>query len=235
MNFKTISIGLAATCSTLAVGSTFGVAPTQAATITGIVNITGNAVFKNGNEYGKDTPKAGETITFSEAKVNDKTTTGSFTSYIGQSVTIPKILLSFISGSTKTGSFGETIHEYTSLASSFNPFITFSDGLKFEVKDPFKIIKGSFNDPAKKSVYAGSNSFSGNFIDQNNNVIGSGLFTLQQQKIKKNAPAGSFSMTISAHDVPEPLTILGSVTALGMGVALKKKQVQNLAKNKVTA
>lgn len=232
MNFKTISIGLAATCGTLAVGSTLGVSSAQAASITGVVNITGNAVFTNGNEYGKITPKTGEEITFSEATVNDKKTTGSFASYIGESVTIPKILLSFISGSTATGFFGETIHQYTSLASNFN-LVEFNNGLRFEVEDPLKIVKGSFAD--KISVSAGSNLFSGKFIDQKNNVIGSGLFTLQQQKDEKGLPAGSFSMTISAKDVPEPLTILGTVTALGMGVALKKKQVQNLAKKKVTA
>jgi hypothetical protein len=227
MNFKTIGMGVALTCGSMAVGSAFSVAPAQAATISGTVNITGNAIFKNGNEYNKNTPAPGESVKFSSAKVQNDSTTGSFTSYIGQAVTIPQIFLTFIPGSTTTGLFGEKIHQYTADVSTFNPLITFSDGLKFEVQNPFKVIKGSFND-ASKTVSAGSNLFTGKFINQYDKVVGSGLFTINQQN--KN---GTFSMTVSA--VPEPLTILGSITALGMGAALRKKQAQKQAREKVTA
>ncbi|MBD2201122.1 PEP-CTERM sorting domain-containing protein [Calothrix sp. FACHB-1219] len=216
MNFKTIGVGIALTCGTLAVGSTL--APAQAASINGILNISGSGLFVNGPQA---TPSATDTIKFdpTDSRVTNSST-GTFAGYKGQNVLISDIALALNSfNPTATGSNAK----YSGTAS--NAFIKFSDGLKFNIKNPFEVDKFSINDTAIGVI----KDFTGTFV-KNGSALGKGVFTVNQFE-----QDGSFSMTIKATNVPEPLTILGSVTALGMGVALKKKQVQNLAKKKVTA
>ncbi|BAY22539.1 hypothetical protein NIES2100_23020 [Calothrix sp. NIES-2100] len=217
MNFKTISIGIALTCGTFAVGSSL--APAQAASINGILNISGAGSFVNGPEK---TPLANDTIKFdpTDSKVTNSST-GTFASYIGQNVIISDIALALKSfTSTSTGSEAN----YSGTAS--NAFLKFSDGLVFNVNNPFDVTKKSIN----KTAIGVIEQFTGTFV-KNGSVKGDGVITLNQ--FRKN---GSFSMTLDAQEVPEPLTILGSITALGMGAALRKKQAaQKLAKQKVTA
>lgn len=217
MNFKTIGVGIALTCGTLAVGSTL--APAQAASINGILNISGSGLFVNGPEI---TPSATDTIKFdpTDSRVTNSST-GTFAGYKGQNVLISDIALA-LKSFTPIGTTGSEA-KYSGTAS--NAFIKFSDGLEFNIDNPFDVTKTSIN----KTAIGVIQQFTGTFVKKGS-ALGDGVITLNQ--FRKD---GSFSMTLDAKDVPEPLTILGSITALGMGVALKKKQVQNLATKKVTA
>lgn len=214
MAFKTIGLGLALTCGTFAVSNTINVSSAQAVSL-GRVNIAGSANFVNGAETN---PAATDTLRFlTDSKVTDSSN-GMFAGYVGQNVTISDIALKLISfTSLENGSLA------TYSGQAKNPFIQFADGLIFNINNPFKVTKISDDTFASGSMPR----FTGSFV-KGNTLLGSGLLTVNQ--IKSD---GSFSMTAEA--VPEPFTILGSVTALGMGVALKKKQIQKLKKDKVRA
>lgn len=61
--------------------------------------------------------------------------------------------------------------------------------------------------------------FSGSFVNAEGATTGQGLFTAQQFF---NGD-GSYSMTITTKEVPEPLTIMGSGLALGFGGLFQRK------------
>ncbi|MBD2193930.1 MULTISPECIES: PEP-CTERM sorting domain-containing protein [Calothrix] len=214
MNFKTISIGIAVTCSAFAVGSTFGVSPAQAA----FLNIVGTSDFLNGGQKSPTT----DTIFFKNSKV--ESFGGALFSglTLNSQVNVSSVKLTNPTNITTLGS--RTIADYTGTSS--NPFITFTSdpALSFKINNPFEATRT--RNSARNTTRAGFD-FLGAFY-KNGKYVSTGVLTANEISGKP----GSYSMTIN---VPEPLTILGSVTALGMGVALKKKQVQNLAKKKVTA
>ncbi|BAY89616.1 MULTISPECIES: PEP-CTERM sorting domain-containing protein [unclassified Tolypothrix] len=215
MAFKTIGLGLALTCGTFAVSNTVNVSSAQAFSL-GRVNIAGSANFVNGAEKN---PAATDTIKFdaTDATVK-KSSNGMFAGYIGQNVTISDIALKLIS---YTSSGDGSVANYSGQAN--NPFIQFADGLIFNISNPFEVTKTS----SGTFAFGIMPKFTGSFV-KDKTFLGNGLLTVNQ--IQSD---GSFSMTAEA--VPEPFTILGSVTALGMGVVLKKKQIQKLKKEKVTA
>ncbi|MBD2339474.1 PEP-CTERM sorting domain-containing protein [Calothrix sp. FACHB-156] len=214
MAFKTIGLGLALTCGTFAVSNTINVSSAQAASL-GRVNIAGSANFVNGAEKN---PAATDTLKFGTDSRVTNSSNGMFAGYVGQNVTISDIALKLISF-TPLGN--GSIATYSGQAQ--NPFIKFADGLIFNIDNPFDVTKTS----SGKFASGIMPRFTGSFV-KGNSLLGEGLLTVNQ--IKSD---GSFSMTAEA--VPEPFTILGSVTALGMGVALKKKQIQKLKKEKATA
>jgi hypothetical protein len=218
MNFKTIGIGIAVTCGTFAVGSTLGISPAQAA----FLNIVGTSDFLNGNSNAPAT----DTIFFKNSKV--ESFGGSLFSAltVGSKVNVSNVNLSNPTGVTTSGT--ETTAKYTGNAVNPNSFLSFlSDpGLTFKIDNPFKVTRN--RDSYFKTTDAKFN-FTGAFY-KNGTFLSKGIATGNEI----NGVPGSYSMTINAN-VPEPLTILGSITALGMGAALRKKQAQKLAKQKVTA
>ncbi|MBD2356821.1 PEP-CTERM sorting domain-containing protein [Tolypothrix sp. FACHB-123] len=220
MSFKTISMGVALTCGTLAVGSSLGVSPAQAA----FVNFTGTANFTNGNS---NTPSS-DKITFTNSKV--ESAGGSlFAGLVNTGVTVAAVELTNRTNVVNGGSYYSANYK----GKTTNPFVEFlsNPSLKFIIDEDFTVTR--IRTPANSTLgtlasTAAFFNFKGAFFN-GNTYLSSGILTAN----KIQGTPGSYSLTIAT--VPEPLTILGSITALGMGVALKKKQVQNLAKKKVTA
>ncbi|MDZ7958666.1 MAG: PEP-CTERM sorting domain-containing protein [Aulosira sp. DedQUE10] len=215
MAFKTIGLGIALTCGTFAVGSTLS--PAQAA----FINIVGTSNFLNGSQNSPTSDK----ITFSNSKV--ESLGGSLFSALteGSGVNVSAVNLTNPTNIQVDGT--ETKAKYT--GTSTNPFLTFlSDpGLSFQINNPFDVTRtreSDFTTTSAKFSFLGAFYKGGQFLSK-------GIVTANEV----NGVPGSYSMTIKSQDVPEPFTILGSITALGMGVAMKKKQIQRLKKEKVTA
>ncbi|BAY99168.1 hypothetical protein NIES37_31470 [Tolypothrix tenuis PCC 7101] len=215
MAFKTIGLGLALTCGTFAVGSTL--APAQAA----FINIVGTSNFLNG---GQNSP-ATDTISFSNGKV--ESFGGALFSGLALNSKVNVASVNLANPTNIQVDGAETKAKYTGTSS--NPFLTFlgDPGLTFQINNSFSVTRTrdtDFNTTSAKFNFLGAFYKNGQFLSK-------GIVTPNEITGK----SGSFSMTIESQDVPEPFTILGSVTALGMGVALKKKQIQKLKKEKVTA
>ncbi|BAY30715.1 hypothetical protein NIES2107_25630 [Nostoc carneum NIES-2107] len=226
MAFKTIGLGLALTCGTFAVGSTL--APAQAFSLNGSLAIEGVA------DLGpKNTNPATTSITWASSTSNGKVgyADGDFSTLVGKSVTLQNLLLSLRAIPTPAGSNYDF--------SAVPKFIDFGNvtlkGITSNLY--FDLNAGSLERLAK------SNSVTINTPDDPGI---SGLFKFNGQTVAKGEISGNrtfysggssgiSTISLAAEEVPEPFTILGSVTALGMGVALKKKQIQKLKKGKVTA
>ncbi|MEH2388936.1 MAG: PEP-CTERM sorting domain-containing protein [Nostoc sp.] len=206
-NLKNIVRGAALVSSTLALSTTVALSSAQAA-VFGDVNITGSSTLLNGNVAN---PTIDE-ITFNSATVIAPST-GSFATLIGSNPIISAINLVQPSGNTYSGT-------------TTNPFITFSNGLKFIADNPFTVQRVPI---ASNFTYAISN-FSGNFIDATGQVEGQGLLTSNYDPNN-----GSYSLTLKTVAVPEPTATLGGFLALGL-VALSTNNVaKNQKKLKVTA
>lgn len=214
MAVNKLGIGLALACGTLAVGANFA-APAQASGLTGTVNITGVSDFQNSDFV----PPANDVVKFSNAKV-EASSTGIFTSYIGQGVTLSNITLT----SPTDVSVTPLTTSATYSASAPNPFITFGDNLRFIVDNPF-----DFNRVATRlsnvNLFSGSALFSGIFQNSAGENMGLGLVTLQE--IRNN---GSFSLTLdvipnpgTGTEIPEPATVFGLTTVLAAGYLSRKK------------
>lgn len=206
-NLKNIVRGVALVSSTLALSTTVALSSAQAA-VFGDVNITGTSTLLNGSVANP----ANDKITFDSATVHANST-GSFATLIGSSPIISAIDLTQVSGNTYS-------------ATTTNPFITFTNGLKFIADNPFTV----------QRLVIGSNftlaitnpPFSGNFIDAMGQVVGQGAFSSNY-----DVSNGSYSMTLKT--VPEPTATLGGFLALGL-VALGTNNVaKNQKKQKVTA
>jgi hypothetical protein len=215
MNFKSIGLGLALTCGTLAIGSTLS--PAQAA----FINVVGTSDFANGSE---NTP-LNDTITFSNSKV--ESFGGSLFSAltVGSKVNVKSVSLTNPTNIQVDGT--ETKARYT--GTSANPFLTFlgDPGLSFQINNPFNVSRtrdSAFTTTSATFSFLGAFYKGGQFLSK-------GIVTANEV----NGVPGSYSMTIKSEDVPEPLTILGSITALGMGTALKNKQAKKQSKEKVRA
>ncbi|MBD2356820.1 PEP-CTERM sorting domain-containing protein [Tolypothrix sp. FACHB-123] len=210
MNFKTLSIGIAVTCGTLTVGSTLS--PAQAAWI----NIVGSAQFEKANSNAP----ASDKITFTSSTV--ESFKGSLFSALAvdSTVEVAPINLAAIAATPSP-------NDYTGTSS--NPFIKFTNDpdLKFLINNPFNVTRARTTIDNFTSTSALFN-FTGAFY-KNGTYLSEGILTANTV----NKLPGSYSLTIKT--VPEPLTILGSITALGMGAALRKKQAQKHANEKVTA
>ncbi|WP_179198027.1 PEP-CTERM sorting domain-containing protein [Nostoc sp. T09] len=221
MNFKSIGLGIALTCGTLTLGSTVGVSQAQAATV-GSANFAGLLSFKNQSQVNPDT----ETLYFSNPGNVLKAKgifAGSTTVTIGTGNPY-SLLLNKISNSSPTSAL------YTAnLASITDPFLTFSNGIKFQVTGISNFLRTTNSDTTSISNL----SIAGKFYN-GVNAIADGAITAQQKDGDLDN-VGSYSYSIVAKDVPEPLTILGSATALGFGTVLKKKYAKKQSKEKVMA
>lgn len=205
-NLKNIVRGAALVSSTLALSTTVALSSAQAA-VFGDINITGTSTLLNGDVANPLTDK----ITFDSATVTNRST-GSFATLIGSNAIISAINLVQDSGNTYS-------------ANTTNPFITFTNGLKFIADNPFTVRREAIG---SDFTFAISN-FSGNFIDATTGQVeGKGLLTSNY-----NVSNGSYSMTLKT--VPEPTATLGGFLALGL-VALGTNNVaKNQKKLKVTA
>jgi hypothetical protein len=204
MNFnKYIGGGAALASSALILSTTLAVAPAQAVSLNGTINLSGSAAFAKPNQVAPAT----DTIKFLTSIV-DNTTTGSFVSLIGTSAVMSDINL------VKTGPSGPLFNATPYTGTVANPFIQFANGLKFDISNSFNVLRaagGGF-------TLAASQPFLGTFYG-NGVALGDGVFT-----VNALGTQGSYSATIEA--VPEPFTILGSATALGFGAFLKRKRAQ---------
>jgi hypothetical protein len=207
MNFKILSIGIATTCGTLAVGSTLS--PAQAAWI----NVVGSANFANANQNAPSS----DTITFTSSTVE------SFKGSLFSALTVDSAV------NVADVKLAATASPNNYTGTSTNPFITFDkdSDLKFVIDNPFNVTRTRTTIDKFTSTSALFN-FTGAFY-KNGKQLSEGILTANTI----NKLPGSYSMTIKT--VPEPLTILGSITALGMGAALRKKQAQKQTKENVTA
>lgn len=199
MNLKNyLGNGLALASGALVASSMLSVAPAQAASLSGVVNIAGATFLTNGNQSSPGT----DTVKFSQGIVTADTTTGSFTSLVGTSVQFADVNLTKTNATSYTGT-------------TATPFATFANGLSFSITgQPFEVLRvaaGNFR-------FGGTpNPVSGYFTASNGTTtLGNGILSFNS--IRQN---GSYSATIET--VPEPLTILGSAAALGFGVAFKRK------------
>ncbi|WP_166507533.1 PEP-CTERM sorting domain-containing protein [Nostoc sp. 106C] len=218
MNFKSIGLGIALTCGTLSLGSTVGVSQAQAATV-GSANFAGLLSFQNQSQVNPLT----ETLKFSNPGTvlsADGIFAGSTNVTIGTGNPY-SLLLNKISNVNATSAL------YTAnLASITDPFLTFSNGIKFQVTSISNFLRTTESNTTSIDGF----SIAGKFYN-GVNAVADGAITGQQKK----GAIGSYSYSIVATDVPEPLTILGSATALGFGAALKKKYAKKQSKEKAMA
>ncbi|HEY9800504.1 MAG TPA: PEP-CTERM sorting domain-containing protein [Leptolyngbyaceae cyanobacterium] len=210
MTVNKLGLGLALACGTLAVGANFA-APAQASGLKGTLNITGVSDFQSSSFV----PPANDTVKFSNAKVQ-ASSTGIFASYIGQGVTLSDIKLT----SPYNVSITSTKTKASYSASAPNPFITFSDDLKFIVDNPFEFERTATR-LSGVNILSGSAIFSGVFQNASGKNVGIGDVTLQEINNK-----GSFSLTLTATSVPEPATVFGLTTVLAAGYLSRKKLVK---------
>ncbi|WP_341526510.1 hypothetical protein WKK05_28800 [Nostoc sp. UHCC 0302] len=206
-NLKNIVRGAALVSSTLALSATVAVSSAQAA-VFGDLNITGQSTLLNGNDSNPATDK----ITFDSAIVHANST-GSFATLIGSNAIISAIDLTQVSGDTYS-------------ATTTNPFITFTNGLKFVADNPFTVKRLTIGSDLTLAIT--NPPFSGNFIDAIGQVVGRGAFTSNY-----NVTSGSYSMTLKT--VPEPTATLGGFIALGLAALGTNNVAKNQKKLKVTA
>ncbi|MDZ8050831.1 MAG: PEP-CTERM sorting domain-containing protein [Aulosira sp. ZfuVER01] len=221
MNFKSIGLGIALSCGTFAVGSTVGLSQAQAATI-GNADFAGLVSFQNKSQVNPLT----ETLNFKNpGTVLDASGifTGATEVVIGSGNPY-SLLLNKISGSESGTSALYKVADFNSVPTTF---LSFNNGLKFEVTS----ISNFLRTTNLNSTTIDGFSIAGKFYNGSVNAIADGAITAQ---VKKGA-YGSYSYSIVATDVPEPLTILGSATALGFGTMLKKKYSKKQSKEKAIA
>lgn len=183
------------------------VAPVQAASITGVVNIVGSADLDRFN-----VAPLTDTVEFLDETVISPST-GTFAAYIGNSVAISDVAIAAILSTPLDTT------DYTGTAT--NPFIDFGGGLTFEIDNPLSVIR---NRSSAGVVIVSFPEFTGKF-KQSGEVVGSGFFSVNQMR----GEDGSFSMTVQA--VPEPLTMLGAGAAAAFGAGFKRKLAQKNKKS----
>jgi hypothetical protein len=204
---KFIGAGVALAGSTLVLGSTLSAAPAQAYTLTegSTIDITGSGQLLNAGVLNP----VSDVILLAQSAVTK--TTGGFSDITGLVTT------SNINLNTKlsTDAFGSI---YSSSAVT-NPLFSFAGGLKFFVDNPFNVTRST------NGAVVFIERFTGTFVG-NGSATAKGILTLQEF-----GNGGSYSATVAV--APEPLTILGTATALGFGAFLKsakkKKQDQEIA------
>ena len=205
---KILNLSLVPLAATAAVASaTIFSAPAQAASFAGILNISGGSTFDDGGDgLGGDN----DSLTIVDGTVV-VTSSGFFSSWAGDTITNVPIVATL--ADAVSNSFGTTgtlpvLQAYTATVAP-NP-ITFSNGWSFTVDDPFDAAVLDFGPGGVFEL----GSFSGDFFDATDTFVGTGTFSSQ---------AGGGSYTITVERVPEPLTILGTGLALGLGGVFKSK------------
>jgi hypothetical protein len=198
---------VAATVASIALAS----APAQAALLNlargDTLKITGQATLSS------DFFVQSDIIEFTSAQVASASTGGFKTNYFDGSETLTEISNIEI---TQVG--GEFSLDYTGQAE--NPFLKFSDGVEFVVKNPFDFFRiGTGN----QGVALTLNEFSGTF----RNISGAVVVAQGDFQATPSGTGVSYSMDLvvtDVKDVPEPLTTLGTGLALGFGGLLHRQR-----------
>lgn len=229
INLKPMS--LAVTLVGLTV-TTLAISPVKAATLNGMITITGTADIQRPSALNPLTDR----LYFRSTQVNGKKeTTQDFVSLIGSSPKI-KLLSLFNRGTDQDTTDNRAVIDYAAQMVNIQPFIKFgkidinrdkiSDGiLTFELDTPFNVVR-----TAEKFRISGlttvtmSSTFTGVFKLKDETLAkGNGTFIVQDA----SRSTGNFYMTIAVPTttgtVPEPLTILGVGTAIGFGGFFKRQ------------
>ena len=202
-----LNLGTSLIAATLTAATLVAVAPAQAVVLNlgagDVLNITGTSTFP----LDADLPNL--TIDFLEGDVENNSTGGFFQNYVVGGET-----LDFVSDIdlTRVGGPGSTL--YASIAT--NPFLTFSDGVKFVADNPFNVVLSASGNSGVALTF---NEFSGEFVNAEGTTLAKGLFTAQQFFDGD----GSYSMTISTQEIPEPLSTVGTGLAVGFCGFFKRK------------
>ncbi|MBW4556789.1 MAG: hypothetical protein KME59_12750 [Trichormus sp. ATA11-4-KO1] len=202
-----IGRGVAFAGATFALGTavavTANVGSAQAATLTGTLNIVGDATIVNGAQLAP----VNDTIIFDSATVGNLSS-GSFAGFIGQNATMSDVSLTQIAGTSYSGS-------------AVNPLITLG-GLIFNVDNPFSVERLAL--PGGVRIAVTDQGITGTFIDASGSSLGRGALSINSI----NAD-GSYSASLST--IPEPGTT-AALAALGLGAfftnSLAKKKKENV-------
>ncbi|BAY35899.1 hypothetical protein NIES2111_02170 [Nostoc sp. NIES-2111] len=202
-DFKNLGFGLVLAGTTLVLGSaltfTSNIPSTQAAEIT----ITGKANISKfiGTEFNN------EVISFNKPFITESSS-GLFEGLVANSIasiylTSPRPQFTIDSGN------GFYIANVVNV-----PFISFTDGSRFEIDNPFNVIKYSVN-----NNWEIVSVFEGKYVNYSGEFFRRGIFTINQ--IKNISGEGNFSLNMtniccSPTPIPEP-TSTGAVTVLGLG------------------
>jgi len=202
---RSIVTALAATSGILALG----IGSADAATVSGGVSLTGDAnIIRSesgavtldftGSPNGIVSGGTGDFSGLSSAVVSDLTFTPAGNSPSGPLFRANPVS-TFIDFGTQTIN-GET------------------NGLTFNLTAPVQVV--DLFGPGPLTALFTQTPLRGEFIF-GDSTRAAGLLTAQQVP-----GAGSYSMSITTEPVPEPLTILGSTSALAMGALLKRRQAR---------
>ncbi|BAY06965.1 PEP-CTERM sorting domain-containing protein [Calothrix sp. NIES-2098] len=227
MNFKSIGLGITLTCGTLAVGNSLTMSPVQAFSLSGTVSLYGRA------DLGTNTsnPLSTAITWLKQPRVEEGT--GDFFNLEDQPVTIKNLPLTL-----KAGEVAGNKNTYT-----FNAVTSFIDFGSYSLNGQTK--KLTFDlDAGKLTRTIQTNGVEVGTV--NNLPFGlSGKFLFGDETVATGSLSGNRSflgsdssglttISLTTQAVPEPLTILGSATALGFGTTLKKKYGKKQNKEKTT-
>ncbi len=213
---KTLSV---ATTGSVAIALSLGEA-VQAFSLNGSFSLTGTAIFGKPNEASP----LEDTLSFQSNRIEDGAS-GSFASLVG--LTSPTLLIETLN-LTRIGDSFNPIPEVTTsfyqFTPSSNPFINFGSHDLFGTGET-ESLTFNLNPGIAQRNYFSSNSFNtvnltevtGIFL-YGNNAIGRGSLTALRSREQNR-----YTITLRAEPIPEPFTILGSLSALGVGTLLKKQ------------
>ncbi|MGB3512335.1 MAG: PEP-CTERM sorting domain-containing protein [Microcoleaceae cyanobacterium] len=212
---QSLLIGTTMAATTLATG-TIAASPAQAMGLNGSIGLHGTAVFGNPTSASP----ASTTLGFTSNEIEDGQTSGDFLNveYNPPAIQIQTLELS------RDGGVGTTDYNFnqTETFINFGQQNLFGNGSQ---QLTFDLDAGSLT-----RMYGGQNflieatmnGITGNF-NYGGETIAAGFFSAS-----RSGPSNTYQMTLSAREVPEPLTILGTGLALGFGVMFKKKGSVNL-------
>ncbi|MBD2501976.1 hypothetical protein [Anabaena azotica] len=201
-DFNTLERGIVLVTSAFTLGSALAISSNTSSTQAAELTITGKATISNVTE----TALTNEVISFT-GSFKTKSSSGLFQGLVASS--IANINLRFLH---KSFTIGSETKSYIARVPDV-PFISFTDGSKFEIANPFEVTKYSANDnPQIFSV------FEGKYINDVGEFFQVGLFRINY--IKNTSSEDNFSLTLaniccSPTPIPEPRST-GAVTVIGL-------------------
>ncbi|MDY7023335.1 MAG: PEP-CTERM sorting domain-containing protein [Cyanobacteriota bacterium] len=199
---KTLSVATVAMTATIS-----AIAPAQALNLNGSIGLSGDA----GIPAGDDLPSL--SISFSDIMVENPS--GDFAGVT--SATVSDLDLTLVQANTFSAVLGSDIDLYTS--NDVDDFIDFgTQTINGETGTlTFDLNGGGFFRLAPSGTFSlTAGGISGNF-EFNGDTFAQGFLSASRA-----GSADTFELTLST-EVPEPFTILGSLSALGVGAVMKKQ------------